>query len=88
MLQFVRDHVRMHDVRLYIRDLLREYAALQKFKPKKHTNSICYTGRLLLEQFGKPHVRDAHIVRQSYPWLESFDPGCPRLPLPPRKEQH
>lgn len=32
--QFVKRHVRMRDVRLYIRDVLREYAALQKFKPK------------------------------------------------------
>ncbi len=83
--QFVRDHLRMTDVRLYIRDLLREYAALQSFVPVKKPNSVCYTGRLLLEQFGRPHARDEHILRQSYPWLEDFDNGCPELPQPPPK---
>lgn len=75
----------MADVRLYIRDLLREYAALQAFYPQKKPNSVCYTGRLLLEQFGKPHMRDEHILRQSYPWLEGFTNGCPQLPQPPPK---
>lgn len=83
--QFVRDHLRMTDVRLYIRDLLREYAALQAFVPVKKPNSVCYTGQLLLEQFGRPHARDEHILRQSYPWLEDFDNGCPELPQPPAK---
>lgn len=84
--QFVRDHVRMADVRLYVRDLLREYAALQTFVPRRRQNSVCYTGRVLLEQFGSHHVRDAHILRQAYPWLQAFDPGCPPLPQPPTRD--
>ena len=52
--QFVRDHIRMDDVRLYIRDALKEYASLQSGDVQPTWNADCYTGELLLEQFGFP----------------------------------
>lgn len=66
------DHVRMEDVRLYIRDVLKEYAALQTFKPQPAWESVCYTGELLLEQFGFPYEYDKKVVLSAYPWLRSF----------------
>ena len=40
-------------------------------------------GRLLLEvHFGFPHPEDADSIRRAYPWLESWDPGCPREQVP------
>ena len=53
--RFVQDHVRMQDVLMYIRDLLRSYAALQRFKVKPLAKSACYTGDRVLEQFAFPH---------------------------------
>ena len=70
--QFMTDHVRMEDVRLYIRDVLREYAALQTFRPKPTWDSVCYTGELLLQQFGFPYEYDRKVVLAAYPWLRSF----------------
>lgn len=50
-LQFLHDHLRMEDVRLYLLDVLIEYAALQRFQPRPLQESICYTGeRALLWQ--------------------------------------
>lgn len=34
---------------------------------------------MLLEQFGVPHKEDAADVASEYPWLDSWDPGCPKL---------
>ena len=84
-------HVRMEDVRLYIRDVLKEYAALQTFRPKPTWNSVCYTGELLLDQFGFPHEYDRKVVLQAYPWLRKFaTEECrgklPRKLLPKPKE--
>lgn len=62
----------MKDVRLYIRDALRQYAALQVFKPQTSLNAVCYTGDLLLEQFGFPHPEDREVVLGAYPWLEHW----------------
>jgi hypothetical protein len=44
--QYLWEHVRMWDVRLYVRDVLQEYAALQQFKPEQQPNTFCYTGWL------------------------------------------
>ncbi|PSC76631.1 O-glucosyltransferase 1-like [Micractinium conductrix] len=73
--RFVREHVRMQDALLYIRDLLRSYAALQRFKPEP-VKSTCYTGARLLEQFSTPHSADGEAVARAYPWLVSWDGGC------------
>ena len=68
----MNDHVRMEDVRLYIRDVLKEYASLQTFKPRPSWNSECYTGDHLLEQFGFPYEYDKKVVTAAYPWLRGF----------------
>lgn len=34
----------MRDVRLYLRDALREYAAVQAFRPRRSEYARCYTG--------------------------------------------
>lgn len=76
-LQFVGDHLGMADVRLYIRDVLREYAALQVFDDNLWTrvqpswNAVQYSGDLLLQQFAYPYRYDFEVVRAAYPWLHS-----------------
>ena len=78
-LQFIEDHVQMEDVRLYIKDVLKEYASLQtasKIKPS--WNAVCYTGQLVLDQFAFPYRLDKQVVVQAYPWLTSFGQDlCP-----------
>ena len=64
LVQFLAQHVQMPDVRLYIRDALRKYASLQRFMPHPSWNAECYTGEMLLEQFGFPHAFDAEAVAQ------------------------
>lgn len=66
------DHVRMEDVRLYIRDVLKEYAAMQTFKPEPTWDSACYTGEMLLQQFGFPYEYDKKVVLAAYPWLRNW----------------
>ena len=67
----------MADVRLYIRDVLREYAALQVFDDNLWTqvqpswNAVQYSGDLLLQQFAYPYKYDFEVVRAAYPWLHS-----------------
>lgn len=58
------------------RDLLKGYAALQRFKPRPVPKSVCYTGARLLEAFGHPYEEDANKVAAAYPWLEGYDGGC------------
>jgi protein glucosyltransferase len=62
----------MSDVRLYIRDALRHYASLQTFIPRTSWNADCYTGELLLEQFGYPYAYDKQVVLRAYPWLADY----------------
>ena len=64
-MQFLADHVQMDDVRLYIRDALKEYARLQTFAPRPSWNAVCYTGRFLLEQFGFPFPADREVSLRS-----------------------
>lgn len=68
----MNDHVRMEDVRLYIRDVMKEYAALQTYKARPSWDAVCYTGELLLEQFGFPYEYDKKVVTAAYPWLRNF----------------
>ena len=58
------------------RDLLKSYAALQKFRVRPVAKATCYTGDLLLEQFATPHKVDGEIVARAYPWLKGYDGGC------------
>ncbi len=57
--QFVRDRLRMRDVRLYIRDLLTEYAKLQKFKPQISPTARCMDWQRMLQEFVWPHYKEA-----------------------------
>ena len=70
--QFLAQHVQMADVRLYIRDALRKYASLQRFMPHPSWNAECYTGEMLLEQFGFPYAFDKEAVLKAYPWLADY----------------
>ena len=78
-LQFIEDHVQMEDVRLYIRDVLKEYASLQTATQIKPSwNAVCYTGQLVLDQFAFPYRLDKQVVVQAYPWLTTFGQDlCP-----------
>ena len=78
-LQFIEDHVQMEDVRLYIKDVLKEYASLQTASEIKPSwNAICYTGQLVLDQFAFPYRLDKQVVVQAYPWLTAFGQDlCP-----------
>ena len=78
-LQFIEDHVQMEDVRLYIKDVLKEYASLQTASEIKPSwNAVCYTGQLVLDQFAFPYRLDKQVVVQAYPWLTSFGQDlCP-----------
>ena len=58
-MQFMRDRLRIRDVRLYIRDLLKEYASLQKFKPKPNPLARCLDWERMLMEFEWPHYKEA-----------------------------
>ena len=73
LLQFIEDHVQMEDVRLYIKDIITEYASLQTATEVKPSwNAVCYTGQLVLDQFAFPYRLDKQVVVQAYPWLTTF----------------
>ena len=81
-MQFIEDHVQMTDVRLYIKDILKEYASLQTASQIKPSwNAVCYTGQLVLDQFAFPYRLDKQVVVQAYPWLQSYGKDlCPAMP--------
>lgn len=72
----------MKDVRMYIRDALREYASLQSFKPRLSRNAQCYTGNELLDQFAFPHEYDRQVVLGAYPWLRGWGTEACTVALP------
>ncbi len=40
-------------------------------------DAVCYSGELLMRNFGFPYEIDRLVMRQAYPWLESYvQPGC------------
>ena len=43
-MQFMQQHVRMKDVQLYLRDLLKEYGALFKYSPAPSPRAKCFSG--------------------------------------------
>jgi len=47
--------MRMRDVRLYIKDLLTEYAKLQKFQPQPSHKARCMDWQRMLQEFAWPH---------------------------------
>jgi hypothetical protein len=51
----------MEDVRLYLRDLLREYAALQTFQPFRSEEARCMNWGRMLAEFGAPHARPNYV---------------------------
>jgi Glycosyl transferase family 90 len=69
-MQFMRDRLRIRDVRLYIRDLLSEYASLQKFKPKPNPLARCLDWERMLMEFEWPHYKEvsAHAAVQHVVW--------------------
>ncbi len=68
LLQFLHEHVRMRDVRLYLRDVLQEYAALQQFQPYPHPQAVCYTGgRLQLAPHLPRNTLRPLAVTESHP---------------------
>lgn len=76
--EFLRQHVRMKDVREYIRDALIMYSSLQDFQPAVVEGAECYTGASLHRQFGFPFEIDKRITEVAFPWLKDFvQPGCP-----------
>ena len=40
--------------------------------------SVCYSGNLLVRNFGYPYEVDRLVMEQGYPWLDTYvQPGCP-----------
>ena len=40
-------------------------------------DAVCYSGELLMRNFGFPYEIDRLVMRQAYPWLETYvQPGC------------
>ena len=73
LVQFIEDHVQMEDVRLYIKDVITQYASLQMATQVKPSwNAVCYTGQLVLDQFAFPYRLDKQVVVQAYPWLTTY----------------
>lgn len=60
--QFLADHLRMEDVRLYGRDLLQEYSALQRFTPFRSEGAHCFNWARMLAEFGYP-MKSPNYVR-------------------------
>lgn len=54
----MRDRLRIRDVQLYIRDLLTEYAKLQRFTPVQSAHARCMDWRRLLLEFEWPHYSE------------------------------
>lgn len=73
--QFVRDRLRMRDVRLYIRDLLTEYAKLQKFTPQISPTARCMDWQRMLQEFVWPHYKEASAPFTSVLVFPMFRPA-------------
>lgn len=56
--QFLRDHLRTTDVRLYVRDMLTEYARLLRFSPQRTPHAECMDWRRMLAEFAWPHFKE------------------------------
>ncbi|KAL4430014.1 hypothetical protein ABPG77_004384 [Micractinium sp. CCAP 211/92] len=74
--QFMHEHVRMRDARLYVRDLLIAYAAMQRFKP----SAVQYTGAKLLQECQIPIKAEAFYIAARYPWLPEWKQGLGAAP--------
>ena len=39
---------------------------------------MCYSGKLLMQNFGFPYEVDRLVMKQGYPWLDTYvQRGCP-----------
>jgi hypothetical protein len=56
--QFVRDRLRIRDVRLYVKDLLLEYHRLQQFEPRVSPRARCMDWARMLQEFEWPHYKE------------------------------
>ena len=56
--QFVRDRLRIRDVRLYVKDLLLEYHRLQQFEPRVSPRARCIDWARMLQEFEWPHYKE------------------------------
>jgi hypothetical protein len=54
----------MHDLRLYVRDLLTEYAKLQRFDVKPSHHARCMDWDRMLAEFEWPHYSKASAHQQ------------------------
>ena len=64
--QFMRDRLRIRDVQLYIRDLLIEYAKLQRFTPVQSAHARCMDWQRLLLEFEWPHYSEVSRTFDAY----------------------
>mmetsp|Transcript_524 Transcript_524/g.1576 ORF Transcript_524/g.1576 Transcript_524/m.1576 type:complete len:1117 (-) Transcript_524:961-4311(-) len=75
--QFLWDHVRMEDVRVYWRDLLQQYSKLQTFQPFKSEGARCMNWGRMLVEFGFPfdseNNYDIQLVQKFYPYIQGGD---------------
>lgn len=76
--EFVQSKVTVVQALLYTRDMLRAYAARQRFAPSPHPKAVCYDGERLLQQFAVPYSQDRQSVERAYPWLVSHGGNCPQ----------
>jgi hypothetical protein len=59
--QFLADDVRLEDVRLYGRDLLRAYTSLQAFQPFRSAEACCMNWDRMLAEFSAPRRRPSDV---------------------------
>lgn len=62
--QFLKEHLRLEDVRLYTLDLMVEYSALQRFTPFRSEGARCMNWARMLAEFGFP-LKSPNYVRLS-----------------------
>jgi hypothetical protein len=64
----MRNRLRIRDVQLYIRDLLTEYAKLQRFTPVQSAHARCMDWRRLLLEFEWPHYSEVNWHCCAHRW--------------------
>ena len=59
--QFLKEHLRLEDVRLYTRAIMLEYSALQRFTPFRSEGAHCMNWARMLAEFGFPHKAPNYV---------------------------
>lgn len=83
----------MHDLRLYIKDLLMEYAQLQRFDVKPSYHARCIDWERMLTEFEWPHYSKVTCVMPGYTVVRclsrphAFGPYTVRVLAQPRERQ-